>query len=159
MPLEPTFTILRPELGDTQERLLAKLLYALQKPCVRGTLLASAARITSTATGSLDWSGYSAVIIYLNITVASGTGGIRPFLEYQDPVSNEWRACIVPGSSAITTAVMTPYVYGLKVSSGLSVSINAGSVMGIPIGAAVRVNSTHADASSYTYSIGYELIP
>lgn len=159
MPLTPTFINAGPETGDTLERLNAKILAYQLRPNLKGTLLASAARTANTVTTTLDWSAYRAAILYLNVSVASGTGGIRPFLEYQDPVSLAWRAVVTPGSGPILSAVMTPYVYGLGSSGGLSVAINAGSVMGIPLSSALRINCTHGDATSYTYSLSYELIP
>jgi hypothetical protein len=150
-------TTLVPQTSDNERMLLARIL-ASARANQRGTLLVSATRTANTISSTVNWSGYRAAIIYLNISAASGTGGIRPFMEYQDPVSSLWRAVVTPGSGFNTSANLVPYVYGLGVGNGLSVAINAGSSMGIPLSAAMRINCTHGDATSYTYSVGYELI-
>ena len=53
-------------------------------------LLASAARTTTTTTTSFDPAGFDTVTVILNVSVASGTGGLAVRLEFQDPVSGNW---------------------------------------------------------------------
>ncbi len=140
--------------GDSLEALVAK---QVGVP-VTGTLLASAARTASTSTASFDASGFRTLVLFLNISAASGTGGLRLFVEYQDPISGLWRTPIVVPSSAVTSIQLVPVCVGPglgSLSSGASVS--AGGIVGLPLSSAMRITVSHSDGSSYTYSLGYEL--
>ncbi len=159
MPLLHTFSIHAPELGDTDERLLAKLLSFLTRPPVRGTALASAARTASTSSNDLSTAGYSGMAIWVNVTAASGTGGLTTYIQTKDPVSDNWCLSYV-AAAPITTVRTTSILLGAGVSQGTNISLAGGQAdRGTRLPADVRVYVVHGDASSYTYSVGYELIP
>jgi hypothetical protein len=159
MPLEPTFTIFRPELGDTDERLLAKLLYSFNRPSIRATALASAARTSSTSSNDIICQGYSGIGIWINCTVAGAAGGLTLYLQSQDPVSGNWVLSYV-ASSAISTVRTTSVFLGRGISQGNNISLPTGQGdRGILLPESIRIYVSAATADSYTYSVGYELIP
>jgi hypothetical protein len=160
MPLEPTFIIPRPEIGDTQERLLAKILRNQTAGSVRGTLLASAARTASTSSSNFDWSVYSGVILFLNITAASGTGGLVIFPEYQDPVSLAWNRVFNYPTTAARLTLAGLQILQLGIALGTqSGGVNQAGLSSSLLSSAMRITVNHGDATSYTYSLAYELIP
>lgn len=158
MPIEHTFTILRPELGDTEERLLAKILSASPGTSDEGTLLASASRSVSTSSPVIDLSRYSGVVLHWIISSASGTGGLILFPEHQCPITGTWnRFWNYPASPRTTVGnLMVQIGRGIGTQSG-------GGLTGLGLFATLcgrmRFTVNHADASSYTYSLGRELIP
>ena len=160
MPLTPTFLFPGPETGDTIERLLAKLINTQIQAASRGTLLASAARTASTSGSSVDWVRYKGVILFLNVTAASGTGGLSIFPEYLDPASGSWnRIYNYPSTAARITSVGLQI---LHIGTGIGATIggaNQGGFCAAFLSSAIRFTVNHGDASSYTYSLGYELIP
>jgi hypothetical protein len=155
-------TTLVPQTSDNERMLLARILSYQQRASIRGTLLASAARTATTSTSETNGSNYRGVMLFLNVTSASGTGGLTLFIEHLDPVSNLWAVTAVQSAAAITTTGLRPYLIG----SGVAVGTNMGAA-GSPVFAdrghlltsAFRVRINHGDATSYTYSVGYELIP
>lgn len=158
MPLTPTFLFPGPETGDTIERLLAKLINSQIQAASRGTLLASAARTASTSSAAVDWSLRRAACLFLNISAASGTGGLRPVVEYLDPVSGIWRGSVILGSAPITTTGMFPFLIGAGLGGVLSSSLNAGAIAAVPLLSNLRITVSHSDATSYTYSLGFEIV-
>jgi hypothetical protein len=139
--------------GDSQETLLSKLVGS----SLTGTLLVSAARTASTSTASIDLSGFRSLILFLNISAASGTGGLRLTVEYQDPISGLWRTPLVVPSTAVTSVQMVPVFVGPGIGAiGSTASFTAGGMVSLPLTSAMRVTVSHGDASSYTYSLGYE---
>lgn len=109
-----------------------------QRKTETSTLLASAARTTSGSSAELDTSDFREVVVYLNVTAASGT---TPTLDLKaqslDPVSGVWMD-VPSGGLTQKTAAGTE----LKVvSSGL--------------GARLRISYTIAGTTpSFTFSIG-----
>lgn len=138
--------------GDSQETLLSKLVGS----ALTGTLLASAARTASTSTASIDLSGFRSLVLFLNISAASGTGGLRLFVEYQDPISGLWRTPVVIPSAAVTSVQMVPVLIGPGLGTLSSASVALGGIGGLPLSSQMRVTVSHGDASSYTYSLGFE---
>lgn len=118
-----------------------------------GTALASAAR-TATA-NSADISNVNArgVMVFLNVTAASGTGGLVVRVQAKDPVSGQYMN-INAAPTAITANGSTLYI----VYPGSSGTGAAALSTAMVIPRTFRISVTHNDASSYTYSVGYSLI-
>jgi hypothetical protein len=120
-----------------------------------GVLLASAARTaTTTASGPTNHNARG-VVVFLNVTAASGTGGLQVTLRAVDPVS---------GASfqlnATPAAVVATGQYAYELYPGAS-GAAAGSVQQRTAAALPRrfeLTVVHGDASSYTYSAGYALV-
>lgn len=120
----------------------------------KGTLLASAAR---TATGSApDQVNYNAkgILLTLDVTVASGTGGLKIVLNYIDPVTGKYMEIFLATTGIVAIGTYAYLIYpGVSgTASGLKESISRALPRGW------RAYIAHSDASSYTYSLGYSLI-
>lgn len=150
-----TPTSILPDTKDDQKALLQKQLYAALTK-VTGTALASAARTANTSSSSIDSTGYSAVLMYFNTTVASGTGGLIFRIDGLDPVSANWFN--LGSYTAITTTGARAIAYGKGVGAA-SASMGPWGIAGVPLPEQIRVTVVHGDGSSYTYSVGYCLIP
>lgn len=123
---------------------------------LEGTLLASAAR-TATTTGSAQ-TNYNArgAMLILNVSAASGTGGLTVTFLATDPVSGAQFLL-----NANPTAVTGTGTYVYELYPGASTAGPTGAVAQRTAGILPRtwtVKVFHGDASSYTYSVGYELI-
>jgi hypothetical protein len=146
----------RPQDTDTERLLLGRLL-AAQAVKTTGTGLASAARTTTTQTADIDTTGFRAIVIFFNVTAASGTGGLTLRLRGKDPVTGFYASLTQDSAARTTTGLWTMNVgLGASAPSGASLT---GSLTGLPLPDIIRVEVTHGDASSYTYSIGYCLVP
>lgn len=124
----------------------------------QGTLLASAAG--TAARVSADQTNYNAkgVILILDITVASGTGGLIPRIQIKDPVSGNY-----VNLNVAPTAVTATGSYAFELSPGASTAGGAGAFLVNQRTAGSlprlwRVSVSVGDATSYTYSVGYSLI-
>lgn len=123
------------------------------------TLLSSAARTANTASSDQTNHSSRGVLIMLNITVASGTGGLSMNIQGKDSISGAYFR-INPAPAAITATGL--YVY--EVYPGSSTAGSAGASLVNQRTAAVmprtwRINVGHGDSSSYTYSVACCLIP
>lgn len=123
-----------------------------------GTLLASAASTTDRQSSNQTNHSYRGVQLYLNITVASGTGGLVPRIGAVDPVSGN----VVYLNSDITP-ITTTGRYGLEIYPGASTTPPGGNGfmhqrVAASLGRTWLVRVIHQDTSSYTYSVGYSMI-
>ena len=123
----------------------------------RGTLMASAIRTANTSTGTINWAGFKAVVLFLNTTAASGTGGLMISVEYLDPVSGAWNRNWNDPVARITSTGLRVTSFGPGFGVQAQGNFQAG-VAAIPLGSAMRIQITHGDASNYTYSLGYEAL-
>lgn len=121
---------------------------------IEGTALASAARTVSTLSADIINYNHSACIAYLNVTSASGTGGLQLQFEGKDPVSGTYRLLNSLPTAIIATGI-TAYAIGLGVANLTS---GIAQICGVPLPRTWRIRITAGDASSYTYSVGYALI-
>jgi hypothetical protein len=121
---------------------------------LEGTLLASAARTATTSSAAQTNYNCRGVIVYLNVTVASGTGGLGVVIGATDPASGNGLK-LNPDATAVTTTGYRGYIVypGASATSPDVVQVTA-SVL--PRNWFVTV--FHSNASSYTYSVGYSLI-
>ena len=120
-----------------------------QRNNTKGTLLASAARTATTT--SADQTNYNArgVVLFLNVTAVSGTGGLQTRLRYIDPISaTQQYASVAP--TVVTATGLFIYVFYVGAAAG---NVAAATSLVLPRDWAASV--VHGDASSYTYSLGY----
>jgi hypothetical protein len=119
-----------------------------------GTLLASAARTVATASATQTNYNARGVIVYLNVTAASGTGGLGLLIIAGDPVAANLYAL-----NATPTTVTATGLYGYEVSpgaSGTTTQLAQRTSGSLPRTWQIYINV--GNASSYTYSVGYSLI-
>jgi NADPH-dependent curcumin reductase CurA len=120
-----------------------------------GIALASAARTALTASAQLKQTGYTGIRIWLTVTAASGTGGLTVLLRAVNPI-NGAKVEINAGGAAITTAITRIYEFYPGVG-GAAGFVQEALARRLPQDFDIAVN--HADGSSYTYSVMYELLP
>lgn len=119
---------------------------------LEGTLLASAARTVATSSATMTNHNATGVRITLDVTAASGTGGIQIRPEGYDIASGKWVPINV-APAAVTTVSTTVYVVYPNASGGYPTQSTPQ-----PLPRTWRVTAAHVDGSSYTYSVGYSLI-
>ncbi|SRR5579884_647578 len=126
----------------------------LQRGNQQGTLLASATRTANTA--SADQTNYNArgVLLFLNVTAASGTGGVRALVQAKDPISGSTQF-LASATPAFKTATGL-YVYSVYPGAPVGAFLEQATQAALPRTWSVLVQ--HGDASSYTYSLGFALI-
>ena len=116
------------------------------------TVLSSAARTASTTSSSFTVLPGQTLTLQLNITAASGTGGLTLRVDMLDPVSGVWSG-ICQDTSARTTTLTNMYQVGPgSTRSGGMVNASLLGYQAQLVGP-VRVTITAGDASSYTYGI------
>ena len=104
-----------------------------------GIALASAARTATTTSTTLTNPGATGVQLHLNVTAASGTGGLQVQIMSVNPADQTSSLAITALPTAVTatgTTVLTLY----------------------PGAATSGTQATAGDSSSYTYSVGYSYI-
>lgn len=122
----------------------------LPRANVEGTALASAARTASTQSADIVNYNGRGVLVFVDVTAVTATPSITVAIEGKDPVSGKYFTLL---TGAALTAVSTQL---LVVYPGVTETANAD--VATPLPRTWRVNVTHADADSITYSIGYAII-
>jgi len=119
-----------------------------------GTLLASAARTATVACA--DQVNYDAkgVLLFLDVTAASGTGGLQVRIQGRDPVIGSWRN-LNAAPAAVVAVGGTIYAFYPGASTGAGDVVQA-TQMALP--RQWRAQVTHGDATGYTYSLGYAVV-
>lgn len=117
----------------------------------QGTLWASAARTVTVSSPVMSNPNARGLLVFLNVTVASGTGGLIVRIQALDPVSGGVFSMNVAPTAVIATGLT---VYGLypSISTGLTQATSG------VLPRVWQVTATVGDASSYTHSAGYSLI-
>lgn len=115
------------------------------------TVLTSAARTTAQTQADQDNAGARGIAVILDITAASGTGGLTLEIDGLDPTSGKYFA-LLTGTAKTTTGTTVYRVY-----PGLTASANATASDVLP--KTWRTKISVGDASSYTYSVGAVLLP
>jgi hypothetical protein len=122
----------------------------------QGTALALAARTTATNSADLTNGNHRGVLAFLNVTAASGTGGLTLSVKGKDPVSGSY-AALVTATAAVTATGL--YVYGAGAGWPNGASFEGVTLSRpVPPPRTFRVEIAVGDASSYTYSVGYALV-
>lgn len=120
-------------------------------PVIEKTLLASAARTATTNTDDQENWGFKGCHVVIDVTAAAATPSVVFTIQGKDSVSGNYYTILA--SSAITGTGTTV----LKVYPGITAAANA-SVSDVLPGT-WRINATHADSDSITYSVSVALVP
>lgn len=118
-------------------------------------LLPSALRTATTPTAAFVETSHLCIRLYLNVTAASGSGGLQPQIRGYDRISGN-AVAVSTGGAAVTATGL--FVYELMPSANAA----AGQVkesLGRYLPYKWDVNVVHGDGSNYTYSLSAELIP
>lgn len=122
---------------------------------VAGTLLASAARTANTSSPVQTNFNARGVAIWLNVTAASGTGGVALSPEVIDPVSGTVKGLLPAQGVQTTTGCSWVIIYPGLTSQYGGLTCN---VYSLALPRDWQLTVQHSDASSYTYSVGYSYI-
>jgi hypothetical protein len=117
-----------------------------------GILLASAARTNSPVTPQQTNYNARGVILFLDVTGVSGTGGLKPYIYGVCPVTGKSES-IYAFSSTITTIATHSFAFYPSVSVAAFTGADSGV---LPRKWFAYISNS--DATSYTYSLGYSLI-
>lgn len=115
-----------------------------------GTALASAARTATPAVSNLINYNSKGVMVYLNVTVASGTGGLTLTMRATELVASN-PVQINTSPTAVTATGTYAYVIYPSATSGSAFTQPTNA----PLPYKWSINIAHGDASSYTYSVSY----
>ena len=118
-------------------------------------VLSSAARTATNNSATFTQTGYRGIRIWLTVTVASGTAGLKVPLRQKNLIDGNMYE-VNAGGSLVTTAVTRVYDFFPNVGAA------AGSVqesLGRALSQQFDIQLTHRDATSYTYSVQAELLP
>lgn len=110
------------------------------------TVLASAARTATTASGTQTNYNGRGVNVFVDVTAITTAPSITVAIQGLDPVSGKWITLLT--SAAITTVSTTH----LRIYPGVAAAANTKADEALP--RRWRVNVTHANADSITYSVG-----
>lgn len=119
---------------------------------VESTIYASAARTaTPTATTQTNSAGYRGVIVVIDCTASADTPSVVFTIQGYSTLGNDWYTILA--SAAVTGASTTI----LRAFPGSAVTANLAANDWLPL--SWRVDATHADADSITYSVNAILLP
>jgi hypothetical protein len=121
----------------------------------QGTLLASAARTASINSPTQTNHNAKGIIVFLNVTAVSGTGGLVVRITGQDPANPSVFYTLNTVPAAVTATGGKAYVLypGVTTVGGDVTQVNSAVLP-----RTFQVSVIHVDSSSYTYSVGYQLI-
>lgn len=154
--MDMTLATLTPQVGDSTQMLLARMAMANYGRS-QSQVLASAARTATTQTSDLNTLGARGIIVVLNITAASGTGGLQIRVRYKDTILTQY----VLASAALTpstTIGLVNHQYGEGIGSLSNAALSNGGVASGYLTETTRVEIFHVDASSYTYSVNIVIV-
>lgn len=124
--------------------------YDKQRANVDGTALASLLRTATAISADITNHNSRGVAVWLNVTAASGTGGLTVQIEEKDPVSASYKQPHANPTAILATGLNLYLFY-----PGIN---NAGNNFSIVLPRIFAIQVQHGDASNYTYSVGYSLI-
>ena len=118
-----------------------------------GPIYASAARTTAqTGSTMINAENAKGILVHLDVTAASGTGGLTLAVKGIDPVSGNATALLTAGAAVTATGTKSYLLY--PGASGGSVTTAVSGALPYKY----RVDVAVGDASSNTYSVGYTLL-
>lgn len=129
---------------------------AVSPGLTRQTILASAARTTAQTGADLAVPfGTQGLIVILNVTAASGTGGLQVEIQGKDPLSAAYfRLLNLPAAVIATGTTAYELGRGLAGNAGGGVIQSNGGL----IPDTIRVNVAVGDATSNTYSLSLQFV-
>ncbi len=111
----------------------------------------SAQRTATITSASIDNPTAKGIVIFLNVTQASGTGGIQVNLLNVDPASGNAVSFLGP-EPRVTGMGLSAYTYYPGFTTGAGGG-NSGVVT-----RTFQIQVIHNDSSNYTYSVGISLV-
>jgi hypothetical protein len=121
-----------------------------------GTALASAARTATTTSAAITNNNFTKLRVYLNVTAASGTGGLQLQLLAKDPVTAAYNA-MHSAQPAVPITAIGEYYFDYT-PAAVAATGGASAAFSIFPPSSLETKIVHGDGTSYTYSVGYELI-
>lgn len=118
------------------------------------TLLVSAARTATTNSADIVNHNARGIVIILDVTAASGTGGLITRLFNKDPISLNYAQA---NSSPVAIVAVGTYSYLIYAGAGAT-NVGHQQLSSGGVGRTFRVQVAHGDATSYTYSLSAHLI-
>lgn len=115
-------------------------------------VLPSAARTATVTSADIVNRSFRGALLFLNVTVASGTGGLQVRWRYKDPISGEYQY-MNTAPTAITATGLA--IYGLYPAA----LANGNQMLNQILPRTWQVQVQHGNSSSYTYSVGAVLLP
>ena len=113
------------------------------------TLLASAARTATLASATFTNYNKIGMLLILNITAASGTGGLQVRIQARNPITGNFNN-LHPNPTALTSVTTAQYLlYPAVITPGGGLTNNYSTV----VSRRYRLYVAHGDGSSYTYSV------
>lgn len=128
-----------------------------------GTALASAARTATTDSADIVSSG-SGVVLAVDFTATpNNTETMTVAIQMKDPVSGKYVTMTVFTALTASALGATPttetYLFTLYPAAAETAATAKHEVQALPCPRTFRVRMTHSAAGSWTYSVGYSLIP
>lgn len=119
-----------------------------------GTVVSSNTRTSTISSSDITNFNHRGIILSLNITAASGTGGLQVIIQMKDALGTVYKS-LNTAPTAVTA--IGQYVYMLYPAI---TSTNGAIEQVIPqiLPQTFRVQIVHGDSSSYTYSMHYQMI-
>jgi len=114
------------------------------------TLLGSAARTTSVQSDDQTNRGAKGIVLTVSVTSVTDTPSITLDIEYKDAVSGVYETLFSAAAAIVATGVHTYVLYPGDIVAADDV-VEVGK---LPLPRTWRINVTHADADSITYSVG-----
>jgi len=126
---------------------------------LEGTALVSAARTATTSVPVITNYTAKGIVVFLNVSVASGIGGLQVRIRFLDPVSGNPVAINAAPTAIAAIGTFAYLVYpGASATAPGAVTYNVVQVTPASITKNISISITHGDTSSYTYSVGYALL-
>lgn len=120
-----------------------------------GELLASAARTASVQSADQTNHGWAGVILYVEVTAVTATPVVTVIIEGKDPSSGVYFPI---ATYANTLTAVSSRAYMLRGGISEDIAETDLEIQGVPLPKTWRVNMSHADADSITYSVGYSYL-
>lgn len=123
------------------------------KENAQGIILSNSARTSTTVSQTFQNFKYRGIIIYLDVTAASGTGGLQIQIRTTDPQNNDtYQLNATPVAvTGITRNLYVLYPGAAGTQGSITQSTNA------PLPRNWYIQIVHGDSTSYTYSLSYSL--
>ncbi|SRR5579884_869247 len=117
--------------------------------------LVSATRTANTSVDLIN-PGFRGVIFFLDVTAASGTGGVKLNVQAKAPGSGNLPTGLLHASTTLRTATG---VYFYTIGQGAGTTTGAEVNIGTLLPRSIRATVNHGDATNYTYQLSHCWIP
>lgn len=114
-----------------------------------------AARTVFTSTATLSADGFKGLHWWLDVTVASGTGGVKVQIATVDPVFGNVIGGYQFGAFQTTVGLTTGFIYPGAESAQGNLFVAS---LGLVVPPRFRLSINVGDATSYTYRLSYAFI-